>query len=68
MFVYPKTIIVLGKTMNFTGMGNYPHDCIAKDRYPNAAIYSADDGSWTTEHSHFCKVAIKESIGSNPHP
>lgn len=35
-------------TMNFVGIGAYPYDCIAKDKYPNDPIYADEFGAWVS--------------------
>lgn len=42
---YPDTITKYGKTLKAVGLGKYPYDCIAKDKFPNAMIYIGD-GCW----------------------
>jgi hypothetical protein len=48
----PSSVVIYGRTMFFAGFGKFPYDCIAKDKYPQAAIYLTVDGSsWTHQFS-----------------
>lgn len=48
---YPETITRYGKQLHAKGKGEYPYECICKDKYPNAMIYENDSGGWTALQS-----------------
>jgi hypothetical protein len=46
---YPQGILYLGKPLRAIGCGQYPYDCDAKRKYPDAMIYQGD-GCWHLLH------------------
>lgn len=47
--------------MTAQGIGKYPYECRAKDRYPSAMIYHSAEGGWTHSEDPACKLAIEEA-------
>ncbi|MGI4873160.1 MAG: hypothetical protein ACRYFX_18525 [Janthinobacterium lividum] len=43
--IYPETVTVDGETLVQAGIGAYPYECRAKDKYPTAMVYKGPN-SW----------------------
>lgn len=60
----PEVITLWGKELRAIGRGKFPYECIAKDKHPDAMIYSSPDAGWTHEHDPFAAAAIAKATGS----